>query len=298
MKPETTPLQSQWLTGRIRHRRLSPVHHSFEYSTGMLALNLDEWATAPQVSRLFSLERFNWLSLSRKDYFEPEHPDIGEAIRDQVEQATGWRPDGTVELITHPRYLGAIFNPVSFYCCYSAGDDPLAGTIPKAIAAQITNTPWGERHLYCLESGPVYQSSAGWQTQRFEFSKQFHVSPYNPMDQDYRWIFSFRGRQLRIQMNSFSDNHKVFDATLDVLREPLTRRSLHRHIARFPLESIKVVGGIYWQALRLKMRGAVFQTHPDKLDTSHPDYHRGADHHGKRVDNGKSHTGKVSSWRN
>jgi DUF1365 family protein len=297
MNSGANPLQSQWLNGQVRHRRLSPVLHTFQYKTGMLALDLDEWSRVPRLSRLFSLERFNWLSLRRRDYFEPGQPDIGKAVRDQVEKATGWHPDGPIELITHPRYLGVVFNPVSFYCCYESGDDPLSGAVPKVIAAQITNTPWGERHLYCLQSGPVYQSSAGWQTQRFEFSKQFHVSPYNAMDQDYRWIFSFRGRQLRVQMNSFQHNQKVFDATLDLKREPLTRRSLHQHLIRFPLESIKVVAAIYWQALKLKVRGAAFQTHPDKLAATHPDYRRGANHQGQRVDNAAPQSGKVSSWR-
>lgn len=93
---------SQWLQGSIRHRRLYPVRHEFEYHTGMLALDTDEWHQVAKVSPFFSLERFNWMSLKRKDYFRPEAGDLSEAVREQVEAATGWRPDGPVELITHP----------------------------------------------------------------------------------------------------------------------------------------------------------------------------------------------------
>lgn len=294
------PLASQWLSGTIRHRRMTPASHAFQYNTGMLALNLDEWSAVPRLSRWFSLGRFNWLSLYREDYFDPQTPDLKRAVANQVEKATGWRPDGTIELITHPRYLGYVFNPVSFYFCYDAGADPCAGAVPRVIAAQITNTPWHERHVYCLERGKGRETEAGWHTQTFRFSKRFHVSPYNPMDQDYHWLFSFRGDQLRIHMNVNRDSKKVFDATLVVQREPLTRKTISSCLRQFPLESIKVVAGIYWHALRLKLKGVPFQTHPDKLPASDPGYRVGVHDQGERIDplpHEDDNTAKVSSWR-
>ncbi|MDX1634361.1 MAG: DUF1365 domain-containing protein [Marinobacter sp.] len=300
-------LASQWLEGHVRHRRLRPVNHEFQYRTGMLALNLDDWSRIGRISRWLSVGRFNWMSLKREDYFRPATPDLKTAIQDQVEEATGWRPDGAIELITHPRYLGYVFNPVSFYFCYEPGQDPMAGAVPRVIAAQITNTPWHERHVYCLERGEGRSTSAGWHSQDFHFRKRFHVSPYNPMEQDYHWLFSFRGPDLRIHMNVSESGRKVFDATLVVQRIPLTRKTLHRSLRQFPLESFKVVAGIYWHALRLKLKGAVFQTHPDKLDSQHPSYRLGADDHGRAVDQAPqasqnnstatSRTTKVSSWR-
>lgn len=300
-------LASQWLDGRVRHRRMAPVSHAFEYNTGMLALDLDEWSRVGRLSRLFSVEAFNWLSLRRSDYFRPEQPDLKQAVQDQVEEATGWRPDGPIELITHPRYLGYVFNPVSFYFCYGAGQDPMAGAVPRVIAAQITNTPWHERHLYCLECGRGRDTRAGWHTQDFRFRKRFHVSPYNPMGQDYHWLFSFRGPELRIHMNVSEEDRKVFDATLVVQRTPLTRKTLHQSLRRFPLESFKVVAGIYWHALRLKLKGAAFRTHPDKLDRQHPDHRLGSEDKGRRIDqqrpaadkdpSASNRTAKVSSWR-
>lgn len=294
---ERESYNSQWLSGTIRHRRLQPVGHRFQYNTGMLALDLDEWHDIDNLSPWLSVERANWIALRREDYFKPEQVDLKAAVQDHVEQATGWRPNGPIELITHPRYLGYVFNPVSFYCCYATGDTPTEGAIPKVIAAQITNTPWGERHLYVLEAGPAEQSRGGWKNQRFAFDKRFHVSPYNPMDQQYQWLFSFRGPELRIHMNVNRDGHKVFDATLEVQRTPLTRKSIHRHIRRFPLETLKVTGGIYWHALKLKLKGAIVQDHPEKLDSNDPAYRRGHGDQGKRIDTAEPGTGKVSSWR-
>ena len=302
-------LQSEWLEGTIRHRRKTPVSHEFCYHTGMLALDLREWTRVTSVSPLFSLERFNWLSIKRADYMDPDKGLLLDAVSDQVEQATGWRPDGVVQLITHPRYLGYVFNPVSFYFCYNKGDQPAEGAIPRVILAQITNTPWHERHTYCLETqAPGSDSTAGsqWLSERFEFSKRFHVSPFNPMNQHYRWTFSFRGPELRVHMNVLQDDQKQFDATLVVQRSPLDRKSLHRSLRRFPLEAFKVTAGIYWHAIRLKIKGAEFFTHPDKLPEHSPELRRGSEDSGQVVSpndtvSGSSRktgrTGKVSSWR-
>lgn len=302
-------LQSQWLEGTIRHRRKAPVSHEFSYHTGMLALDLREWHSITRISPLFSLERFNWLSLRRADYLEPDKEDLLEAVCAQVEEATGWRPDGSVQLIAHPRYFGYVFNPVSFYFCYDRGDLPSEGAVPRVILAQITNTPWKERHTYCLEplrkEGPAATGSA-WRSERFEFSKRFHVSPFNPMNQHYRWTFSFRGPELRVHMNVLQDDEKQFDATLVVQRTPLDRKTLHKSLRQFPLEAFKVTAGIYWHALKLKLKGAKFFTHPDKLPENSPDFRRGSEDSGQTVSPDALEsktteltgtTGKVSSWR-
>lgn len=302
-------LQSRWLEGTIRHRRKAPVNHEFCYRTGMLALDLREWDRVTRISPLFSLEKFNWLSLYRKDYFRPDQGDLMAAVSGQVEAATGWRPDGAVQLITHPRYFGYVFNPVSFYFCYDRGDLPNEGAVPRVILVQITNTPWKETHTYCLETRrqPTTDTAdTTWRSERFEFSKRFHVSPFNPMDQHYRWTFSFRGPQLRVHMNVLQGDQKQFDATLVVQRAPLDRKILHGSLRQFPLEAFKVTAGIYWHALKLKLKGVPFFTHPDKLAQGSPDFRRGSDDFGQTVspegtdDKTTKTTGttaKVSSWR-
>lgn len=293
-------MNSQWLEGSVRHRRKFPLNHEFQYSTGMLALDVDEWDTVTSASPLFSLERFNWLSLRRTDYFKPEAGALSTTVRDHVANATGWRPDGTVELITHPRYFGYVFNPVSFYFCYQAGDVPLDGAVPKVIVAQISNTPWHERHVYCLETVGGDANTSGWRTERFEFDKRFHVSPFNGMEQHYQWTFSFRGPDLRIHMNVLEQDKKHFDATLVVHRTPLTRKTIHRSLREFPVEALKITAGIYWHALKLKLKGAPFYTHPDKLPADDPAHQRGLEDSGLEVSSARHSNdkrGRVSSWR-
>lgn len=301
-------LASYWLTGTVRHRRRQPVSHEFCYRTGMLALNLGDWPYIGSFSPLFSLERTNGLSLHRRDYLDAHIPDLRQAVVERVQAATGWCPDGIVELITHPRHFGYVFNPVSFYFCYRKGDDPAAGAVPRVILAQITNTPWHERHVYCLEVGEVSVAGGGWRSVRARFEKRFHVSPFNPMDQTYHWVFSFRGPELRIHMNvhgAASTGSKVFDATLVVRRVPLTRKSVRQSLMRFPLESFKVAAGIYWHALRLKIKGAPFHTHPDKLPHDHPRRGLGREDRGREAgldtapasgSDGNNVT-RITSWR-
>lgn len=298
-------MATDWLEGTIRHRRKVPVLHEFKYKIGMLALDLDEWSNVTRSSPFFSMERFNWLSLYRKDYLDPEIPSLRQAVYNRVKSATGWAPEGPIELITHPRYLGYIFNPVSFYLCYEQGHSPQKGDTPRVILAQITNTPWKQRHVYCMESrqpGPT--KAADWHTERFAFSKRFHVSPFNGMDQHYQWLFSFRGPELRVHMNVEQGQTKHFDATLVVQRTPFDRKTLHRGLRRFPLETIKGTAGIYWNALKLKVKGAPFYTNPDKLDEGSSEYRKGADDRGTDITTAPAtttedseHAGRVSSWR-
>ncbi len=255
-------LLSAFMEGTIRHRRMQPVRHSFTYPIGLYAVDLAEWDALSELSPWISTKRFNLLWFRRADYFRPQDGALDQAVRDQMERATGWRPDGRIELVTHPRCLGYCFNPVSFYLCYNARADGEDNPVPEAILAQITNTPWKERHSYCLHGGDVTETDKGWRTRRYEFSKDFHVSPFNPMDQDYRWAFSFRRNEMRIHMSVSHEESRVFDATLEVRRQPLDRITTRRAIRRYPLETIKGTAGIYWNALRLKLKGAPFHHHP------------------------------------
>jgi DUF1365 family protein len=125
------------------------------------------------------------------------------------------------------------------------------------------------------------------------------------MNQHYQWLFSFRGKDMRVHMNVEEEGRKHFDATLVVQRTPLDRKTLHRSLRRFPLETIKGVAGIYWNALKLKFKGAPFYTHPDKLDATDSAYQRGTEDLGLDVtekpsaqqDNAFDSAGRVSSWR-
>ena len=259
----TGDLQSQFLEGSIRHRRLSPVSHAFTYPIGLYCVNLAEWDRLDGLARGFSTRKPNWVWLRRRDYFAPGLGELDSAVRRHVQRATGWFPDSRVDLVTHPRYLGYSFNPVSFYFCHDAAETSSDNPVPRVILAQITNTPWNERHTYCLEAGSIHEGTNGWRTLRFRFAKEFHVSPYNTLAQVYDWFFSFRRSELRIHMNVLEKGTKRLDATLVLRRMPLTSQMMAESIKRYPLESAKGIMRIYWNALRLKLKGAGLHGHPE-----------------------------------
>ncbi|RYZ67210.1 MAG: DUF1365 family protein, partial [Proteobacteria bacterium] len=133
----------------------------------------------------------------------------------------------------------------------------------EAIVAEITNTPWGERHAYALPIGEAAASA-----HRFRFDKAFHVSPFMPLEQQYRWAFSAPGKTLDVYMENWQDGRRLFDASLSLEEHRLTDRTLGGSILAFPFITMRVLAQIYWQALRLKLKGVPFHDHPARREAS------------------------------
>jgi DUF1365 family protein len=245
-------MQSSIYEGQVSHARATPVAHAFRYRLFMLYLDLAELPSLFPGSRLWSAVRPALVWFRRADYLGDPREPLDESVRRLVERATGRRPAGPIRLLTHPRYFGYGFNPVSFYYCFAPAEDRL-----EAIVAEVRNTPWGERHSYVLEASEA-------ESQRFSTPKALHVSPFMPMDLLYDWTFSAPSRELRVRMALTRGGERVFTAALDLQRHALTQRRLARMLVVYPFMTLKVIAGIYWQALKLKLRGCRTYTHPAK----------------------------------
>lgn len=240
--------------GWVRHRRHVPRAHAFRYRVMQLLLDLDELEHVFDRRWLWSVNRRNLAEFRRSDYLgDPEQPLI-DAVRDRVERATGDRPSGPVRLLTHLRYAGYVFNPVSFYYCYDAD-----GASLHSIVAEITNTPWRERHQYVLPVAAADASGRSWQ---WDFDKQFHVSPFLPMDCRYRWRLTPPREHLHVHMQVWRGDRRDFDADLAFTRRPLDGPGLATLLAAHPLTTLQVIGAIHWQALRLWLKGNPVYDHP------------------------------------
>lgn len=240
--------------GRVRHRRFRPVEHEFTYGVAMLYLDLDELPELFDDRRLWSARRPALAWFRREDHLGDPAVPLDVAVRDLVEARAGVRPDGPIRLLTHLRYAGWVMNPVSFYWCFDA-----AGAEVVAVVAEITNTPWGERHCYVL---PAADAERRGRRMRFRFPKDFHVSPFMGMAQDYDWRFVVPGDRLAVHMETREGGRRMLDATLGLSLVPVTGRSLARVLVRYPLLTARVTAAIYWQAFRLWRKGAPFFPHP------------------------------------
>ena len=252
--------------GRVRHLRLRPAPHAFQYSIFQIYLDLSELDDVFRGRWLWSTKRPALAWFKRADHLgNPDRP-LETSVRDLVESTIGVRPAGPIRLLTHLRYFGYVMNPVSFYYCF----DP-TGVRVETIVAEINNTPWGEQHCYVLsnrEGERAGDDAAGGTPARltFEFEKTFHVSPFMPMGMDYRWQFTEPDRRLAVHMTNIQNGEEVFHASLALDRRPITGRQLARVLVRYPLVTVKVIAGIYWQALRLWLKRTPYHPHPTHVD--------------------------------
>jgi hypothetical protein len=160
-----------------------------------------------------------------------------------------------VRLLTTLRTFGHNFNPVCFYYCIARG----GGERVEAVVAQVTNTPWGETHSYVLERDGEHS------VMRDTMDKVFHVSPFIGMDHRYDWRVTEPNGNLLVHIDERGeDGERVFDATLSLERRQLTRSRMTRMLLRFPATSLRVVFLIYWNAIRLKLKGAPYHPHPER----------------------------------
>jgi uncharacterized protein len=256
-------LASAIYTGTVRHRRHAPHAHAFSYRMAMLYLDLAELDRVLGPRWLWSNGRRNVAEFRRSDYLGNPDQALDEAVRMRVAETTGRVPEGPIRLLTHLRYFGHSFNPVSFYYCFEAD-----GTTLDVVVAEITNTPWKQRHAYVM---PVADAEQQGPALTWRFAKEFHVSPFMAMEHDYRWRLTAPDELLLIHMDVMhreANARREFDATLTLQRKPINAGNLARTLLRFPLMTTRIVGAIHWQALRLWMRGNPVYDHPDNEKTA------------------------------
>lgn len=279
--PVSDVIHSAIYDGTVRHRRYEPKVHDFSYNVFMVYLDLAELDQVFSQTSWWSAKRFSLAWFRRKDFFDgSDKKSLYDSVADKVEQEAGWRPRGAIRMLTNLRYFGFIINPITCYYCFDESGECL-----QAIVAEVTNTPWRERCHYVLDFtknsddlDPLGRTKKG-ATQSFKqniaFFKTMHVSPFQPMNLWYEWKGKVPDQHLLIHMNVYQNESQqsskvatenckkpIFDATLNLRKQAMTASNMNKMLALYPLMTVKVCLGIYWQALRLWMKKIPFYSHP------------------------------------
>ncbi len=240
--------------GTLLHSRLSPVAHTFRYPVWLLLADVDGLDALHRVSPFLSVDRRNLLSLRADDHFTGQAGSLRARVESACAVAGVAQPPGPILLLTQPRTYGFDFNPVSFFFCLNR-----TATGIEHVLAEVTNTPWNQRHVYVLTPERPGASII------CESRKALHVSPFNDMNLDYRWSFELGDDAIRVGMQlSGGDGTPHFHAKLDLRCRPLDAAAVRRAAFAWPAQSIATLVRIYREAFTLWRRGATFYTHPDR----------------------------------
>ena len=245
--------------GRVGHARFGPVDHQFGYSLFMLYLDLDELPALVERHWALSRAKVAPAAFRREDHFGNPAVPLADAVRRLVEQETGSRPEGPIRMLTQLRYWGLYFSPLNLFYCFNRD-----GSSVECVVAEVSNTPWRERHCYVLWAGNR-RSSRGL---RYRHPKTFHVSPFMGMDTDYLWTLNSPGEHVRVSIESRRADTPVFRAGMALKRCELTGYRLNATLLKYPMMAGRIVAAIYFQALRLWWKKCPLYPHPHKHSKS------------------------------
>lgn len=248
-----TTFVSKMYFGEVVHRRHTPHQHYLRYRVFYLLLDLDEVDALAHACKLLSRNRFNILSFHDCDHGDGSSTPLRTQVEDLLGAAGISPPGGPIRILTMPRILGYVFNPISMYFCYRRDGD-LA-----AILYEVTNT-FRQRHFYASEACPQ-------KVARHLFQKALHVSPFLSMNMTYSFRVVPPGERLALSIICSDDVRPILFTSLIARRHSLTDGLLFRALLMFPVLTLKVIAGIHWEALCLWLKGVRVLRRPSPPDT-------------------------------
>ncbi|CAM3450021.1 DUF1365 domain-containing protein [Parendozoicomonas haliclonae] len=246
-------MNSALYSGVLMHNRLHPKKHRFSYRVTSWLFDLDELEQLNQSLKLFSLNRFNLVSFHTGDHGNWSDSVPRQTLREYVSELLaeqGIAEPKRIALFCYPRILGYTFNPLATFFCYDA-DNQIT-----AVVYEVTNT-FGERHSYVIAE----PEGAG-QTIRQEVSKKLHVSPFfETAGHAYQFKIKLPEQSVVLGISLFNGAQRVFGAVFSGDRKAISDRQILRQALSLPFMTLKVIGAIHWEALRLWLKGVAIISH-------------------------------------
>jgi hypothetical protein len=236
------------LTGEVGHKRYLPKVHGFDYQVHYFWLDLELLDQIPLQGWLWSQAPFAAYSYRRTDYL-PGAECLTEAVRQKVRELGCTDAVERVCMMSPMANWGYYFSPLTLYYCFDEARQLIA------LLAEVSNTPWNERHYYLVPVGNAEKS-------HYQHDKAFHVSPFNPMDMQYHWTVTANSEKLELGITNVKDGDKVFSAWFKLLLQPFESKALKALLIRRPWQNVQVMSRIYWHALKLLLKAVPVYGHP------------------------------------
>ena len=240
------PVESGIYTGMVFHKRSVPKPHTFDYRIYLFWLKLKEVEVLGAEVAGFSVNKkgLSVVNFRREDYLGDPNTALEVSVLEKMNSLSTQTLSGDIYMLGQVRTFGLYFSPVNFY--YLRNQDGLY----THMLAEVSNTPWNKRHHYLVDLSV-----------QNDCDKAFHVSPFNPMDMQYKWQIQQPNDSLKLQLSCYKEVLH-FVAAIDMQKKPLTSSTLRRAIISIPSMTIKTVLGIYWQAIKLFFKRVPIYTHP------------------------------------
>lgn len=246
-------MESGLYEGVVAHERLTPVRHRFQYRLFLAYLDLAE---LPMLLSTGVISHRTWglAAFRRADHLGAAGEPLEETIRNLVRKNLGRETGGPIRMLAQLSCLGTSFSPLSLFYCFDQRGELVA------VVAEVSNTPWLERHAY------VVPCDGG----EHRLAKEFHVSPFLSMEMDYLFRFGPPGETLRVEIENHARGELLFRAALSLRRRELTRGHVNQMTLRYPLQPLRITTAIYFQAYQLWRRRCPYYPHPSRSRLQSP----------------------------
>lgn len=241
----TQVLRSKILLGKLMHHRLTPQKHYFEYPHYWLALDLAELSTLNQTIKGFSHNKFNLFSIYDKDYLGDEPNSILEKLHFVLRERDYLKAISRVMLVTSPRYLNCVFNPLNLYYCYDNQDKLLA------VVAEINNT-YADTHVYVLDQA---SEPSGKFVVQYQHKKEFYVSPYNDLKGHYDFLLTDLNESIEFRLNLIREEKPLILTRFIGETRPFNTKYIWKTVAKYPLLGLMTLIKIWIHAILIRVKG-------------------------------------------